>query len=113
MSDIIQSFYDREGAEARAAEICKIPKHMTKNSDTYPTITEDMDEINPAIIPNHYGGAQNPYEAIKVIEAWNLSFNLGNVVKYISRAGKKDAIIQELEKAQFYLNREINNLKSK
>lgn len=40
--------------------------------------------------PAHYGGADNPYEAIKVIEAWDLGFCLGNTVKYIARAGKKD-----------------------
>lgn len=34
--------------------------------------------------PKHYGGAENPYEAIKVIEAWSLGFCLGNTVKYIS-----------------------------
>jgi hypothetical protein len=39
--------------------------------------------------PAHYGGEDNPYEAIKVVEAWGLDFHLGNVVKYISRAGKK------------------------
>jgi len=61
--------------------------------------------------PNHYGGVNNPYEAIKVIEAWRLSFCLGNTVKYISRAGKKDDVIQELEKALWYLQREIKNLK--
>lgn len=61
--------------------------------------------------PPHYGGADNPYEAIKVIEAWRLGFNLGNTVKYISRAGKKDDLIQDLEKARWYLDREINNLK--
>ena len=57
--------------------------------------------------PNHYGGEDNPYEAIKVIEAWNLNFNLGNVVKYISRAGKKDDTKQDLEKALWYLKREV------
>jgi hypothetical protein len=61
--------------------------------------------------PLHYGGADNPYEAIKVIEAWELDFHLGNTVKYISRAGKKDDTIQELEKALWYLKREIKNLK--
>lgn len=61
--------------------------------------------------PEHYGGKDNPYEAIKVIEAWNLNFDLGNTAKYISRAGKKDDIIQDLEKAKWYLEREINNLK--
>ena len=38
--------------------------------------------------PKHYGGADNTYEAIKVIEAWELGFCLGNTIKYISRAGK-------------------------
>ena len=61
--------------------------------------------------PNHYGGKDSPYEAIKVIEAWNLGFCLGNTVKYISRAGKKDETIQELEKALWYLKREIKRLK--
>ena len=40
--------------------------------------------------PQHYGGKDNPFEAIKVIEAWDLDFCLGNAVKYISRAGKKE-----------------------
>jgi hypothetical protein len=65
--------------------------------------------------PKHYGGADNPYEAIKVIEAWGLGFCLGNTVKYISRAGKKetDKTVQDLEKAKWYLEREIEKLKSK
>jgi iron-sulfur cluster repair protein YtfE (RIC family) len=61
--------------------------------------------------PQHYGGKGNKYEAIKVIEAWDLGFCLGNTVKYISRAGKKDNIVQELEKALWYLKREIKTLK--
>lgn len=62
--------------------------------------------------PAHYGGADNPYEAIKVIEAWELGFRLGNAVKYISRAGKKDPAtrLEDLEKAAWYLNREITKL---
>jgi hypothetical protein len=63
--------------------------------------------------PNHYGGKENVYEAIKVIEAWNLDFHLGNAVKYISRAGKKDSIIQDLEKAKWYIERKIESLKNK
>jgi len=62
--------------------------------------------------PLHYGGADNPYEAIKVIEAWGLDFHLGNTVKYISRAGKKetDKELQDLKKALWYLQRRIDNL---
>ena len=58
--------------------------------------------------PDHYGGENNPYEAIKVIEAWDLNFHLGNVVKYISRAGKKSKnSIEDLKKAEWYLNRYV------
>jgi len=62
--------------------------------------------------PKHYGGKDNPYEAIKVIEAWELGFCLGNVVKYISRAGKKSGslFLQDLKKARWYLDREIENI---
>ena len=62
--------------------------------------------------PNHYGGENNPYEAIKVIEAWDLDFCLGNAVKYISRAGKKDASkeLEDLNKAVWYLNRRIEQI---
>lgn len=57
--------------------------------------------------PPHYGGADNPYEAIKVIEAWQLGFCLGNTVKYLSRAGKKGDALEDLKKARWYLDREI------
>ncbi len=62
--------------------------------------------------PEHYGGKENTYEAIKVIEAWELNFHLGNVVKYISRAGKKDKtkLKEDLEKAKWYLDRFIGTL---
>lgn len=63
--------------------------------------------------PAHYGGGDNPYEAIKVIEAWGLGFCLGNTVKYISRAGKKGDLLEDLKKARWYLDREIAHLQRK
>lgn len=59
--------------------------------------------------PSYYGGEDNTYECVRVIEAWDLNFSLGNAVKYISRAGKKDpaTMAEDLEKAAWYLNREI------
>ena len=71
-------------------------------------VIPNMEAVNH---PQHYGGRDNPYEAIKVIEAWNLGFCLGNTIKYISRCGKKDDEIQELEKALWYLQREIDKRK--
>jgi len=76
-------------------------------------VTEPRNQCSAESVdhPKHYGGADNPYEAIKVIEAWELGFNLGNTVKYISRAGKKaDPALQDLKKARWYLDREIANL---
>jgi hypothetical protein len=63
--------------------------------------------------PSHYGGEDNPYEAIKVIDEWNLGFCLGNTVKYISRAGKKnkEKELEDLEKALWYLQYYINQKK--
>lgn len=52
--------------------------------------------------PNHYGG-DTKYEAIKLIEDWGLGFSLGNALKYIVRAGRKDSAISDLEKAAWYL----------
>ena len=55
--------------------------------------------------PPHYsvGGM----EAIDVIEAFDLGFRLGNAVKYILRAGRKGSRREDLEKARWYLDREI------
>lgn len=55
--------------------------------------------------PQHYNVGK--YEAIDVIEDWNLNFNLGNAVKYISRADHKGNKYQDIEKAIWYLQREL------
>ena len=65
--------------------------------------------------PQHYGGENNPYEVIKVIEALEMDFHLGNTFKYIARAGKKgtDKELQDLEKALWYIQRKIELVKNK
>ena len=73
--------------------------------------TKEKEMVNG---PQHYGGKDNPYEVIKVCEAWELDQDayLFNVVKYVARAGKKDKTkeIEDLKKAAFYLDRKIKNL---
>lgn len=62
--------------------------------------------------PAHYGGGDNPYEHIKVADAWSLNYRLGNATKYICRAGKKsENAIEDLKKAIWYLQSEIERLK--
>ena len=62
--------------------------------------------------PQHYNTGK--YEVIDVIEDWKLGFHLGNVVKYVARAGKKDPAkeIEDLKKAAFYLDRRIKLLEN-
>jgi hypothetical protein len=64
--------------------------------------------------PAHYGGADNPYEVIKVLAAWFdtsvlpgvVYFTLCNTIKYLARAGKKpgEALLDDLRKARWYLD---------
>lgn len=60
--------------------------------------------------PEHYQSKN--LEVIDVIESFELNFSLGNVIKYILRAGKKHNRIEDLQKAKWYLEREIERLKA-
>lgn len=55
--------------------------------------------------PSHYNVGK--IEVIDAIEDWELGFSLGNAVKYIARADHKGKAIEDLQKAAWYLNREI------
>ena len=59
--------------------------------------------------PAHYN--KNDIEVIDVIEAYNLNFRLGNVIKYILRSDLKGNKKQDLEKALWYLEREVEKWK--
>lgn len=57
--------------------------------------------------PDHYNTGR--FEVIDVIDDWKLNFELGNVIKYVARAGHKENTIEDLKKAMWYLDREIQN----
>ena len=59
--------------------------------------------------PKHYNVGIEPIEAI---ESWKLGYNLGNVIKYVARADHKGKRIEDLKKARWYLDREINKNES-
>lgn len=59
--------------------------------------------------PPHYQ-TDSGLQPIEVIEKFDLNFNKGNAIKYILRAGKKGSAREDLEKAIYYLRREINNM---
>ena len=58
--------------------------------------------------PSHYNKG---IETIDYIESWSMNFNIGNVIKYVTRAGHKDNKLEDLEKAKWYLEREISKAK--
>lgn len=107
--------------------IDKLKKLLTKTSEIQGTefdaghdygvrraivLTKQLEEQQTFIssTPPHYQGTIQP---IDLINAQDLNFNLGNVVKYVCRAGKKQGenILSDLEKAKDYINFEIERVK--
>lgn len=79
-------------------------------------MNENIKQFDDVLKPKHY--ADSKIEVIDYIEDKGLGFCLGNVIKYVSRAGKKhsagmtdkEKAIQDLKKAQYYLDRRIKEL---
>ena len=82
----------------------KKPELASKSSNVSSNVSSTLSR------PAHYGGENNPFEAIKIIHHYNLNFNLGNIIKYTLRCGKKDEAIKELEKIKQYADFEIQRL---
>jgi len=70
---------------------------------------EPVSHYDPVECPSHYIEGR-AYEPIDVIEDWKLDFCLGNAVKYISRAGRKNDEVEDLKKALWYIQRRIMQL---
>lgn len=64
---------------------------------------------DPVNHPAHYTWLPNGVEVIDIAEQFN--FTLGNAIKYIMRAGRKGSYVQDLEKARWYIDREIARIK--
>lgn len=84
-----------------------IPEHKFRKKNNHEAAKSDQPDIISH--PSHYADGRK-YEPKDVIRDWNLNFNLGSAVKYISRAGRKDDIIQDLKKAKQFIDFEIEAL---
>ncbi len=80
----------------------RLPYHRP---DGTPITAPTPDAVNR---PKHYNQHPSGVECITVVEHYN--FNLGNTIKYIWRAGLKGGLLEDLKKARWYLNREIERL---
>jgi hypothetical protein len=75
------------------------------------TLTSMVDDLSSSVDhPPHYN--QSSIEVIDAIEAWELDFHDGNVVKYLVRAKHKGHELEDLQKALWYLQRKINLIKN-
>ena len=103
----------KDGVYRGVKKINKNPA-PTGSLNKVPSIVQEHFHItmveDPVNHPSHYkvGGI----ETIDFIESKELGYNLGNVVKYITRSDHKGNKLQDLQKAQWYLNREIANTQS-
>jgi hypothetical protein len=92
----------------------KVICSKTEVSGTPLDVSSRIIIVNDATRPDHYGGKDSTYEVFNVLEAWKLDkdFYLGNVIKYVARAGKKSKTTEkeDLQKALVYLQRRINLL---
>ena len=72
-----------------------------------------MFEIEEKEMVNHPSHYNQGIETIEYIESWSMNFNTGNVIKYVTRAGYKNNQLEDLKKAMWYLDREIQRLENK
>ena len=83
--------------------------------ESCPTVKQISDMLSPIDLSNRIVTLEDsPHEVFDVLEAWNLDddFYLGNVIKYVARAGKKNNSTkkEDLQKALIYLQRRIDSL---
>lgn len=90
----------------------KDPIKVLVEEESVNPFMEESVENDPVNHPSHY--TDTKIEVMDYIEDKGFNFALGNVIKYVSRAGRKDVdkTIEDLEKASWYLNREIERLKN-
>lgn len=84
------------------------PTPPSKPDPTPPSKPPPLDLSRPGNVGQY--DMSSPFEPIKIVEHYNLNFSLGNVIKYVLRAGKKPGVadIEDLAKARQYLDFEIS-----
>ena len=104
----IDWFFEHSGSTIKKNIADTVNVTTKKDSDTM------TKQTNGGTV-NHPSFYQGKIEVIDFIEDKKLGFNLGNCVKYISRAGKKnpEKLLEDLKKARWYLDREIANMEKK
>ena len=115
-ADVAKKFKMAVGYVYKLRDTIKLDKALTMSKPSAVFLTKSSPKKEKLIMTHHDNVNHPPHykmggiETIDFIEAKNLNYNLGNVVKYITRADYKGNKIEDLKKAQWYLNRELSNL---
>lgn len=116
-NEVIQVYCEKieDCLTCKIGDLCRSIKgafliHNDELSEAYSIVTNEGNPNDPVNKPSHY--TDGKIEVIDYIEDKKLGFCLGNAIKYISRAGKKDPTkeIEDLKKAKWYIERRIKEL---
>ncbi len=107
--NVLELIEKNDNMNTKIEEGNKVNESDLKDTETSKEVKDDKND--PVNHPSHY--TDTKIEVMDYIEDKGFNFALGNAVKYISRAGRKDKnkTIEDLEKSRWYLNREIERLK--
>lgn len=106
---------DKRSTEGLKLQYCPIFGQDVKWVMTKNTTVDGKEYVAQKGTKDYYGGADNPYECIKVLEHWGLTndYYISTAIAYLCRNGKKDGQKSDLEKAIWFLNKKIDSLERK
>lgn len=106
---------DKRSTEGLKLQYCPIFGQDVKWEMTKNTTVDGKEYVAQKGTKDYYGGADNPYECIKVLEHWGLTndYYISTAIAYLCRNGKKDGQKSDLEKAVWFLNKKIDSLERK
>lgn len=106
---------DKRSTEGLKLQYCPIFGQDVKWEMTKNTTVDGKEYVAQKGTKDYYGGADNPYECIKVLEHWGLTndYYISTAIAYLCRNGKKDGQKSDLEKAIWFLNKKIDSLERK
>jgi len=105
----------RSAVRKRSTKASLVASVTVSNADGSPVVLSDLRKPKEWVNhPDHYGGGDNPYEVIKVLEAWERDHGLGwtllTAIKHVARYKNKGRPIQDLKKARWYIDWVITRL---
>lgn len=103
----------KKEVEQETIRISGVPKMENPPSPPQQTNRREEDKHIDIARPSHYGGENNPFEAIKIIEYYNLNFSQGNILKLLLRADKKGQEMSDVIKMKQYAEFEVRRVEKK